>query len=229
MINNDQSTIIEAPEVYKSIPTHFPSKNQRQNVPGKNVDFDTFDGHVMVNYIEPNLQEIIFGPIRVGLITHKQFWDHLKNCHSWGRTQDPLALPPVHLGLVDCDEQSPTDDESDDKDKEFIKWNKPSHSDDYARCTNMFTARFQRKMRMNQSQVDEDRKESRVDFHSQRMKSLMTRRTNSHHTILSTINEKFTNSHTIHKNDEVPSASSIVAHTIHSTINEKVLIVMCQV
>ena len=30
MIDNDQSTIIEAPEVYKSIPTHFPSKNQRQ-------------------------------------------------------------------------------------------------------------------------------------------------------------------------------------------------------
>jgi len=39
----------------------------------KNVDFDTFDGHGMVNYIEPNLQEIIFGPIRVGLITQKQF------------------------------------------------------------------------------------------------------------------------------------------------------------
>ena len=86
MIDNDQSTIIEAPEVYKSIPTHFPSKNQRQNVPGKkNVDFDTFDGHAMVNYIEANLQEIIFGPIRVGLITQKQFWDHLKNCHSWGQ------------------------------------------------------------------------------------------------------------------------------------------------
>ena len=51
---------------------------------GKKVDFDTFDGHVMVNYIEPNLQEII--PIRVGLITQKQFWDHLKNCHSWGQT-----------------------------------------------------------------------------------------------------------------------------------------------
>ena len=82
MIHNDQSIIIEAPEVYKSIPTHFPSKIQRQ----KNVDFDTFDGHVMVIYIEPNLQEIIFGPIRVGLITQKQFWDHLKNCHSWGRT-----------------------------------------------------------------------------------------------------------------------------------------------
>ena len=57
MIDNDQSNIIEAPEVCKSIPTHFPSKNQRQNVPGKNVNFDTFDGHVMVNYIEPNLQE----------------------------------------------------------------------------------------------------------------------------------------------------------------------------
>ena len=48
--------------------------------PENNVDFDTFDGHVMFNYIEPNLQEIIFGPInRVGLITQKQFWDHLKN------------------------------------------------------------------------------------------------------------------------------------------------------
>ena len=44
----------------------------------KNVDFDTFDAHVMVNYIEPNLQEIIFRPIRVGLITQKQFWDLLK-------------------------------------------------------------------------------------------------------------------------------------------------------
>ena len=45
---------------------------------GKNVDFDTFDVHVMVNYIEPNLQEIIFGPIRVGLIAQKQFWELLK-------------------------------------------------------------------------------------------------------------------------------------------------------
>ena len=32
MIDNDQSTIIEAPEVYKSIPTHSPSKNQRQSL-----------------------------------------------------------------------------------------------------------------------------------------------------------------------------------------------------
>jgi len=37
MIDNDQSTIIEAPEVYKFIPTHFPSKNQRQIVPGKKM------------------------------------------------------------------------------------------------------------------------------------------------------------------------------------------------
>ena len=39
----------------------------------------------MVNYIQPNLQEIIIGPIRVGLITQKQFWDHLKNCHPRGQ------------------------------------------------------------------------------------------------------------------------------------------------
>jgi hypothetical protein len=31
MIDNDQSTTIKAPEVYKSIPTHSPSRNQRQN------------------------------------------------------------------------------------------------------------------------------------------------------------------------------------------------------
>ena len=35
MVDNDQSTIIAAPEVYKSIPTHSPSRNQRQNVPEK--------------------------------------------------------------------------------------------------------------------------------------------------------------------------------------------------
>jgi len=37
MVDNVQSTIIEAPEVYKSITTHFPSKIQRQNVPGKKM------------------------------------------------------------------------------------------------------------------------------------------------------------------------------------------------
>ena len=35
MIDNDQSTIIEAPEVYKSIPTHFPSTKPTKNVPEK--------------------------------------------------------------------------------------------------------------------------------------------------------------------------------------------------
>ena len=64
----------------------------------KNVDFDTFDGHVMVNFIEPNFQDIIFGPIRVGLITQKQFWDHLKNCHSWIlRLADWLADDSVRV------------------------------------------------------------------------------------------------------------------------------------
>ena len=60
MIDNDQSTTIEAPPLTSRVKTND----------------KTFDGHVMVNYIEPNLQEIIFGPIRVGLITRKQFWDH---------------------------------------------------------------------------------------------------------------------------------------------------------
>jgi hypothetical protein len=89
MIDNDQRIIIEAPEVYKSIPTHSPTAKPTTTTEctrEKNVNFVTFDGHGVVNYIEPNLQEIIFGPIRVGLITQKQFWDHLKNCHAWGQT-----------------------------------------------------------------------------------------------------------------------------------------------
>jgi hypothetical protein len=59
MIDNDQSTIIEAPEVYKSIPTHSPTATAKPTTEctwEKNVDFDTFDAHVMVNYIQPNLQ-----------------------------------------------------------------------------------------------------------------------------------------------------------------------------
>ena len=32
-------------------PLTLPLQNQRQNVPEKIVDFDTFDGHAMVNYI----------------------------------------------------------------------------------------------------------------------------------------------------------------------------------
>ena len=43
-------------------------RNQRQK---KNVDFDTFDGHVMVNFIEPNFQDIIFTLSTVSLITQK--------------------------------------------------------------------------------------------------------------------------------------------------------------
>ena len=67
---------------YKSIPTLTSRvKSNDKMYQEKNVDFDTFDGHVMVNFIEPNFQDIIFGPIRVGLITQKQFWDHLKNWH----------------------------------------------------------------------------------------------------------------------------------------------------
>ena len=79
MIDNDQSTIIEAPEVYKSIPTHSPSKTNDKTYLKKKVDFDTFDGHVMVNFIEPNFQDIIFILSTVSLITQKQFLDHLKN------------------------------------------------------------------------------------------------------------------------------------------------------
>jgi endonuclease/exonuclease/phosphatase (EEP) superfamily protein YafD len=67
---------------YKSIPTH--STTNDIMCQGKNVNFDTLDVHVMVNYIEPNLQEIIFTLSTVSLITQKQFWDHLKNWHFLG-------------------------------------------------------------------------------------------------------------------------------------------------
>jgi len=52
MVDNDQSTIIEAPEVYKSIPTTPRVKTNDKMYLRKNVDFDTFDGHVMVNFID---------------------------------------------------------------------------------------------------------------------------------------------------------------------------------
>jgi hypothetical protein len=46
MIDNDQSTIIEAPDVYKSIPTHSPTaKPTTEYTWEKNVYFDTFDAH----------------------------------------------------------------------------------------------------------------------------------------------------------------------------------------
>ena len=55
--------MIESPKVpYYSLPYNKSYKETTE----KNGDFDTFDSHVMVNFIEPNLQEIIFTPIRVG-------------------------------------------------------------------------------------------------------------------------------------------------------------------
>ena len=76
MVDNHQSIIIESlKETYNSL-THYKSccgttkKTQHH--------FDTFDGHVMVNYIEPNFQDIMFTLSTVSLITQKQFWDHLK-------------------------------------------------------------------------------------------------------------------------------------------------------
>ena len=54
------------------------SKNQLQNIPGKKMSpFDTFDGHVMVNFIEVST---------VSLITQKLFLDHLNNGHCLGLT-----------------------------------------------------------------------------------------------------------------------------------------------
>jgi hypothetical protein len=44
MIDNDQSTIIEAPEVYISPPTHSPTAKPTPKCTRKNDDFDTFDG-----------------------------------------------------------------------------------------------------------------------------------------------------------------------------------------
>jgi hypothetical protein len=52
-------------------PLTLPLQNQRQNVPEKNVVFDTFDGHVMINFIEPNFQDIIFIPSTVSLTFEK--------------------------------------------------------------------------------------------------------------------------------------------------------------
>ena len=103
MIDNDQSTTIKAPEVYKSIPTHSPSRNQRQYQGKKShLNFDTFDVHVMVNYIEPNFQDIIFTLSTVSLITQKWFSDHLKKWHFMGNTYitgDGIVKPNKVLHL----------------------------------------------------------------------------------------------------------------------------------
>ena len=76
MIDNDQSTIIEAPEVYKSTTTHFPSKIQRQNVPEKKCwlwhlrwtcygqfYWTKLSGyHIHTMYCKFDHSEMIFGP-----------------------------------------------------------------------------------------------------------------------------------------------------------------------
>jgi hypothetical protein len=88
MIDKDQSTIIEAPEVYKSIPTHSPTATPTTECTReKNVDFDLFDGHVMVNYIEPNLQDIIFG--------HKSRFDHSETILGPFKKLPFLRLDPL--------------------------------------------------------------------------------------------------------------------------------------
>jgi hypothetical protein len=100
MIDNDQSTIIEAPEVHKFIPTHSPTaKPTTESRGNSHLNFDTFDGHVRVNFIEiePNFQDIIFTLSTVSLITQKQFWGHLKNSHFWGPEEILLVS---HLGHV---------------------------------------------------------------------------------------------------------------------------------
>jgi hypothetical protein len=80
MIDNDKSTVIEAPEVYKSIPTHSPTaKPTTESRENSHLNFDTFDGQVMVNFFEPNFHDIIFTLRTVSLIAQKQFWGHLKN------------------------------------------------------------------------------------------------------------------------------------------------------
>jgi hypothetical protein len=71
MIDNDQSTIIEVPEVYKSIPTHSPTaKPTTESRGNSHLNFDTFDGHVMVNFIEPNFHDIIFTLRSLSFKTH---------------------------------------------------------------------------------------------------------------------------------------------------------------
>ena len=48
----------------------------------KNVHFDTFDGHVMVNYIEPNLQEIM----AIRLQHHTITYHHSASCSLRSRS-----------------------------------------------------------------------------------------------------------------------------------------------
>jgi hypothetical protein len=70
MIDNDQSTIIEAPEVFKSIPTHSPTATPTTESRGNShLNFDTFNGHVMVNFKLSGYHTLR----TVSLITQKSF------------------------------------------------------------------------------------------------------------------------------------------------------------
>ena len=74
MIDNDQSTIIEAPEVYKSIPTHSPSRNQRQKkcrlwhlwwtCYGQFYWTNLSEYHIHTKYCKFDHSETIFGPFK---------------------------------------------------------------------------------------------------------------------------------------------------------------------
>jgi len=88
----------------------------------KNVDFDTFDGHVMVNFIEPNFQDIIFTLCTVSLITQKWFSDHLKKWHFLGNT------PYIEAGsrsAMETTSSRPSSTQS------KIQWTKPLRSNSF--------------------------------------------------------------------------------------------------
>ena len=86
MIDNDQSTIIEAPEVYKSTTTHFPSKIQRQNVPEKKCWLWHLRWTCYGQFYWTKLSGYHITLCTVSLITQKWFSDHLKKWHFLGNT-----------------------------------------------------------------------------------------------------------------------------------------------
>jgi hypothetical protein len=69
MIDNDQSTIIEAPEEYKSIPTHSPSRNQQQKKMSTLTPFQFYwtklsGYHIHTKYCKFDHSETILGPFK---------------------------------------------------------------------------------------------------------------------------------------------------------------------
>ena len=77
MIDNDQSTIIEAPEVYKSIPTHShtatPTTESRGN---SHLNFDTFDG------ISPKYDWIVISHDRIFVMEDQPSFLILSDTHE---------------------------------------------------------------------------------------------------------------------------------------------------